>query len=59
MANIEKYLSSYGKTLADFNITRPDYSLIEDDEFQQQTLFTEETNYDQNEMNALLAKKNF
>ena len=35
LANIEKYLLPYGKTLADFNIIRPDYSLIEDEnEFQ-------------------------
>ena len=35
LANIEKYLLPYGKTLADFNIIRPNYSLIEDEsEFQ-------------------------
>jgi len=59
LANIEKYLLPYGKTLADFNITRPDYTLIENEnEFQQQTLIREETNYDQDEMKTLLTKKN-
>src|SRR6266542_4779432 len=59
LANIEKYLLPYGKTLADFNIIRPDYSLIEDEnEFQQQTLIREEINYDQDEMKTLLTKKN-
>src|SRR6266542_1566298 len=59
LANIEKYLLPYGKTLADFNIIRSDYSLIEDEnEFQQQTLIREETNYDQDEMKTLLTKKN-
>ena len=49
----------YGKILADFNIIRPDYSLIEDkNEFQQQTLIREEINYDQDEMKTLLTKKN-
>ena len=59
LANIEKYLLPYGKILADFNIIRPDYSLIEDEnEFQQQTLIREEINYDQDEMKTLLTKKN-
>ncbi len=59
LANIEKYLLPYGKTLADFNIIRPDYSLIENEnEFQQQTLIREEINYDQDEMKTFLTKKN-
>src|SRR6266542_6547920 len=59
LANIEKYLLPYRKTLADFNITRSDYTLIENEnEFQQQTLIREESNYDQDEMKTLLTKKN-
>ncbi len=35
LANIENYLLPYEKILADFNITRPNYSLIENEnEFQ-------------------------
>src|SRR6266536_1467850 len=59
LANIEKYLLPYRKTLADFNITRSDYTLIENEnEFQQQTLIREESNNDQDEINTLLFKKN-
>ncbi len=35
LANIKKYLLPYEKTLANFNITRPNYTLIENkSEFQ-------------------------
>ncbi|CAB5293804.1 unnamed protein product [Rhizophagus irregularis] len=51
---IEKYLIPYGKTLYDFFITRPDYSLIED--FQQSDMIMEELNYDSTEFTKLFSK---
>ncbi|GBC41884.2 helitron helicase-like protein [Rhizophagus irregularis DAOM 181602=DAOM 197198] len=51
---IEKYLIPYGKTLYDFSITRPDYSLIED--FQQSDMIMEELNYDSTEFTKLFSK---
>ncbi|CAB4438023.1 unnamed protein product [Rhizophagus irregularis] len=53
LIDIEKYLIPYGKTLYDFSITRPDYSLIED--FQQPNMIMEELNYDSTELQNFLA----
>ncbi|CAB4402551.1 unnamed protein product [Rhizophagus irregularis] len=53
LIDIEKYLIPYGKTLYDFSITRPDYSLIED--FQQSNMIMEELNYDSIELQNFLA----
>ena len=56
LIDIEKYLIPYGMTLNNFNITRPNYSLIQD--FQQSNLIMEELNYDSTEIQDLLLKIN-
>ncbi len=57
LADIERYLIPYSKTLLDFSIERPDYSLIEED-FQQSDLIQEELNYNANELRNTLNKEN-
>jgi ATP-dependent DNA helicase PIF1 len=55
LADIEKYLIPYGKTLSDFSIMSPDYSLI--DNFVQTDLIAEETNYDVDKLQEILSKE--
>ena len=55
LADIEKYLIPYSKTLSDFSIMSPDYSLI--DNFVQTDLIAEETNYDVDKLQEILSKE--
>ena len=48
LIDIEKYLIPYGMTLSNFNILRPNYSIIQD--FQQSNLIMEELNYNSTEI---------
>src|SRR5262249_21080096 len=57
LADIERYLAPYGKTLLDFSITRPDYSLLEAEQ-NFGNLIAEELNYNINSLNNILDKEN-
>ncbi len=56
LAGIEKFLIPHNKTLEDFSLPRPDYSLLEEN-FNQTNLIMEELNYNSNELQDLLAKE--
>ena len=52
---IEKYLLPYEKSLSDYSIPSPDYSLVEN--AKKNDLITQESNYDSDELEELLAKE--
>ena len=49
LADIEKYLSSYEKSLTDYSFKPLNYSLLEE-EYIQNDLIMEELNYDNNDL---------
>ncbi len=57
LADIERYLIPYDKTLSDFSIIRPKYHLIKED-FEQRNLIMEELNYNTDELKSILTKEN-
>jgi len=54
LIDIEKYLSSYEKSLTDYSFSPINYSLLEE-EYIQNDLIMEELNYDNDDLNLILA----
>ena len=57
LADIEKYLSSYEKSLTDYSFRPIDYSLLEE-EYVRNDLIMDELNYDNDDLNLILANSN-
>ena len=57
LVDIEKYLSSYEKSLTDYSFRPINYSLLEE-EYVESDLVTEELDYNVDKLNATLAKLN-